>query len=127
MASRSVAIVGASQDRSKFGNKAVRAYRQQGWTVYPVNPRGGEIEGLPAVRSLDEITEPIDRVALYLPPAVGAQVLPEIAAVEPQEFFVNPGADDEVLLARAAALGLAPIQACAIVDIGARPSQFPDT
>ena len=43
-----VAILGASADRSKFGNKAVRAFLARGYTVYPVNPKGGEIEGLAA-------------------------------------------------------------------------------
>ena len=42
---QTVAVIGASADRSKFGNKAVRAFRAQGWTVVPVNPRGGDIEG----------------------------------------------------------------------------------
>jgi hypothetical protein len=43
---KSVAILGASADRSKYGNKAVRAYQQQGYTVFPINPKESEIEGL---------------------------------------------------------------------------------
>ncbi|MBK8914434.1 MAG: CoA-binding protein [Phycisphaerales bacterium] len=121
IARRSVAVVGASADRNKFGNRAVRAYHRQGWTVYPVNPRGGEIEGLPVYRSLDELPEPPDRVALYLPPEVGLQVLPEIAMANPAELFINPGADSAELLEHASAMGLNVIFACAIVDIGESP------
>lgn len=118
MGNRVVAVVGASEDRSKFGNRAVRAYLRQGWSVAPVNPRGGVIEGLAVYPSLREVPRPVDRVALYLPPAIGIHVLPEIAALQPAEFFVNPGAEDEALIAEARRLGLDPILACAIVALG---------
>lgn len=125
-APRTVAVVGASADRSKFSNKSVRAHLRQGWRVFPVNPRGGEIEGLRVYPRLSEIPEPVFRVTLYLPPAVGLAVLPEIAAANPQEFFVNPGAESEDLVQAAQRLGLDPLLACSIVDIGARPSEFSD-
>lgn len=116
-----VAILGASADRQKFGNKAVRAYLRRGWDVYPVNPRGGEIEGLKVWRTLAEIPVKLDRVLLYLPPTVGVSLLPTIAAAAPDEFYVNPGAESDELLAAALRLGLEPIQACAIVAIGESP------
>jgi predicted CoA-binding protein len=47
-----VAILGASADRATFGNKSVRAHLAQGYTVYPVNPKGGQVEGLFVYRSL---------------------------------------------------------------------------
>ena len=120
----SVAIVGASADRRKFGNKAVRAYQRQGWTVYPVHPALSEIEGLRAYASLREVPAPLDRVALYLPPELGLTVLPDLAAVEHGELFVNPGADSAELLRQARALGLEPIEACAIVDVGESPARL---
>ena len=52
---KSVAVIGASADRSKFGNKAVRAYLTRGFTVYPVNPKETTIEGLPAFASIDAV------------------------------------------------------------------------
>jgi len=117
-----VAVIGASTDRSKFGNKAVRAYQRMGWTVYPVHPKAPEIEGLPAVRSVREIAEPLQRVLLYLPPELGLTVLADVAAVQPAEFFVNPGAESDELVAAARKLGLQTIQACAIVDVGVSPA-----
>jgi predicted CoA-binding protein len=119
----SVAVVGASSVPHKFGNKAVRAYRRQGWTVYPVNPNesAATIEGLRVYRSLAEVPGPLDRVALYVPPAIGVTLLEAIKAKAPKELFVNPGAESDELIAKAEALGLDPIQACAIVDIGERP------
>lgn len=125
MAKKTVAVVGASADRSKYSNKAIRAYQRQGWEVYPVNPKGGEIEGLAAFPSVDQIPNKIDRVTLYLPPPLGVQALPSIAKAKPGEFFVNPGAESEELVAEAQRLGLEPILACSIIEIGASPSEFP--
>ena len=116
-----VAVVGASSARAKYGNKAVRAYRRQGWAVYPINLQEKEIEGLPASRSIAELPGPVDRFSLYVPPAVGLTLLGAIAAHGPAELWVNPGAESEALLAVAVWLGLYPIQACSIVDIGERP------
>jgi len=119
-----VAVIGASADRSKYGNKAVRAYLRQGWTVYPVHPRATEIEGLRAYPSLRDVPAPLDRVSLYLPPENGLAVLDDLAAVPHTEFYVNPGAESPQLIARAEALGLQPIEACSIVEIGVSPSSL---
>jgi predicted CoA-binding protein len=119
-----VAIIGASADRSKFGNKAVRAYVEMGWDVIPVNLRRGTIEGIPAVASIREISVPIDRVSIYLPPEQGIRILAEIAEKKPREFLVNPGAESPELLAEAERLGLNPSVACSIVDIGRTPAEF---
>ncbi|HKQ48436.1 MAG TPA: CoA-binding protein [Phycisphaerae bacterium] len=126
MAKKSVAVIGASADRSKYSNKAVRAYLRQGWEVYPINPKGGEIEGLAACASVDQVPGRIDRVTLYLPPHLGIQALPAIAGAKPAEFFVNPGAESEELVAEARKLGLEPILACSIIEIGASPGEFPN-
>ncbi|HDP34754.1 MAG TPA: CoA-binding protein [Candidatus Hydrogenedentes bacterium] len=122
----SIAIVGASTDRSKYGNKATRAFAQGGWTVYPVNPKVDAVEGLQAYKRLADIPGPIDRVSLYVPPQVGLAMIEEIAAAAPKEFFLNPGSESEELVEAAKARGLTPVQACSIVNIGLRPDMFPD-
>lgn len=125
MDTKTVAVLGASADRSKFSNKAVRAYLQEGWNVVPVNPKGGIIEGLKAFTSLAEVPGRINRVTVYLPPPVAVKALQDIAAVEPDEVYINPGAESDELVSEAEKLGLDPILACSIVDIGVSPSAFP--
>ncbi len=117
-----VAILGASTDRSKFGNKSVRAHQKQGFTVYPVNPKAEVIEGLAAYKSLADVPAGIlDRISVYLPPQVGMAVLPEIAARGCGELWLNPGSDSDELVAAARERGLNVIQACSIVDVGVSP------
>ena len=117
----SVAIIGASRVPQKYGNRAVRAYRRQGWTVYPVNPNEPEVEGLKTYASIAEIPGPVDRASLYVPPHVGVTLLEAIKEKGVGELWVNPGAESDELIEKAERLGLTTIQACSIVDIGERP------
>jgi predicted CoA-binding protein len=120
-----VAILGASADRAKYGNKSLRAHLRQGYEVYPVNPKGGQIEGLTAYRSLADVpVARLDRISVYLPPAIALGALDEIAAKGCGELWLNPGSDSPDVVAKAEALGLTPIQACSIVDLGASPAEF---
>lgn len=119
-----VAVVGASTDRSKFGNASVRAHRNQGWTVFPIHPTADAIEGLTAYASVRDVPEPIDRISVYLPPAVGLGVLDDFVAVPHTELFLNPGAESRELIDAAKAKGLDPIVACSIVDVGESPANW---
>ena len=116
-----VAVIGASREPGKYGNRAVRAYLRQGWTVYPVNPTEREVEGLPAFASITDIPGPVDRATVYVPPRVGQTLLAGIKAKGVGELFLNPGSESDELVAEAERLGLEPILACSIVDIGERP------
>jgi predicted CoA-binding protein len=119
---KSVAVLGASADRAKFGNKAVRAFRQQGWTIYPVNPKEAEIEGLPCCKSILDVPVRPQWVSVYLPPPVLLKVLPDIAAKGCEELWLNPGTESDAVLAEAERLGLNVVQACSIVGIGVSPT-----
>jgi predicted CoA-binding protein len=116
-----VAVIGASNAKEKYGNKAVRAYLRQGWTVYPVNPNEKEVEGLQAYASITDIPGAVERASLYLPPQVGLGVLEAIKQKGVTDLYVNPGAESDELMAKAEALGLNTVYACSIVDIGERP------
>jgi predicted CoA-binding protein len=119
--SKVVAVIGASSNRSKFGNRAVRAFQQQGYTVVPINPHETEVEGLKTYPSVLDVPGTIDMASIYLPPAIGEQVIGEIAQKGIVEVWLNPGAESDELIARARALHIQPIIACSIVAIGENP------
>jgi predicted CoA-binding protein len=116
-----VAIIGASNDRRKFGNRALRAFREQGDTVVPINPHETEVEGVKAYRSVLDVPGAIDMASFYVPPDVGEQVMDEVARKHIAEVWLNPGAESEALIARAESLHIRPIVACSIMAIGRNP------
>jgi len=127
MSQPTAVILGASTDRRKFGNKSVRAHQQAGYDVYPVNPNADEIEGRSAFPALSDVpVDQVDRISVYLPPAVGITLLDEIAQLNPQQVWFNPGSSNAELLSAAAERGLPVIDECSIVDLGLSPSDFPD-
>ncbi|HKB12771.1 MAG TPA: CoA-binding protein [Vicinamibacterales bacterium] len=116
-----VAVIGASNNRSKFGNRALRAFQQQGYTVVPINPHETEVEGLKTYASVLDVPGTIDMASFYVPPEIGEQVIGEVAQKGIAEVWLNPGADSDELIARAQALHIRPIVACSIVAIGENP------
>jgi uncharacterized protein len=127
MTRRTVAILGASADRRKFGNKSVRAHARAGFEVYAVNPKGGQIEGLAAYARLADVPAGhLDRVTVYLPPAATLAALDEVAARGCDELWLNPGTADRAVVAKADALGLNAVQGCSIIDLGMSPAEFGD-
>ena len=119
-----VAVIGASKDRAKFGNKAVRAFLQQGFTVYPVNPSEAEVEGLEAYKSIRDVPGRPFMISVYVPPQVLLKLLPDIAAKGCDELWLNPGTESDDVLVEAERLKLNVVQACSIVGIGVSPSRL---
>jgi predicted CoA-binding protein len=118
---KTVAIIGASGDRRKFGNRALRAFQRQGYTVIPINPNEPEVEGLKTYASVLDVPGPIDMATLYVPPHIGAGLMRELAEKRIAEVWVNPGAESDEVMARARDAGLQPIFACSIIGIGENP------
>jgi predicted CoA-binding protein len=116
-----VAVIGASSNRRKFGNRAVRAFRQQGYTVIPINPREREVEGLLAYASVLDVPGAIDMASFYVPPQVGERVIDEVARKGIAEVWLNPGSESDALIRKARALHIEPVIACSIIAIGGDP------
>lgn len=121
---QTVAIIGASPDRSKYGNKAVRAFLNQGYVVVPIHPKEAEIEGLKAYASILDVPGPVDMASFYLPPVVGEKVIEDVAKKGVTEVWLNPGADSPALVEKARQLGLRPVVACSIRGVGEDPSDL---
>lgn len=126
MAERTIAVIGASSDRRKYGNKCVRAYQRAGYRVVPVNLVEDEVEGEAVSRSVTDVPVDLDLIALYLPPPRTLKVLPEIAEKGAANgVFFNPGTWDAAVLAEAERLGIPARRECAIVAAGYSPGMFP--
>jgi uncharacterized protein len=121
---KTVAVIGASSDRSKFGNKALRAFRNNGYKVIPINPAEKEVEGERAYVSVLDYDGAIDEATFYVNPRVGEKVLDEVSKKGIAKVWLNPGADGPNVVARAKALGLNAVRACSIIAIGDSPSRY---
>jgi predicted CoA-binding protein len=117
-----IAVIGASRDRRKFGNKALRAFRQQGYTVVPINPHDAEIEGERAWPTVLDYPGPIDEATVYVPEEAGLAVMADPARKGVRRVWLNPGADSPAVVARARAQGLEPVGACSILAVGESPA-----
>ena len=120
--SKVVAVIGASNNRHKFGNKAVRAFLLEGYVVVPIHPREAEIEGLTAYRSVLDVPGLIDMATFYVPPEIGEVVIEDVARKGILEVWLNPGAESDALIAKARRLSIRPIVACSIVGVGQNPN-----
>jgi predicted CoA-binding protein len=72
---KTIAVVGASNDEKKPGHNIPAYLQTQGYKIIPVNPRGGEMFGEPVRASLADIEEPIDVVDVFRP----SEETPDIA------------------------------------------------
>ena len=116
------AVVGASQDRAKYGNKVLRCYRQHNLTAYPVNPREPEIEGLTCYPDLAALPEPVHGISIITPPAVTEGIVEQAAQAGIGRLWMQPGAESPAAVSRAEALGLSVISGgpCILVVLGYR-------
>jgi predicted CoA-binding protein len=121
---KTVAVIGASSDRRKFGNKALRSFQAQGFTVVPINPNEREVEGHPTYPSVLDYPGTFDMATVYVPAEAGVRVMEDLAKKGVPEIWLNPGADEPAVVARARDLGLKVVQACSIIGIGDTPWRY---
>lgn len=121
---KTVAVIGASSDRNKFGNKALRAFKAEGYKVIPINPNEREVEGLATYASVTDVPEAIDMATVYVPPDIGLTLLDGFEKKQIPEIWINPGAESDELIAEARRRKLNVIEACSIVGIGRNPYSF---
>ncbi|MDB6038438.1 MAG: hypothetical protein JWM99_2279 [Verrucomicrobiales bacterium] len=119
---KTAAIIGAHNDRSRWGNKAVRAFMRQGFEVFPVSPTESQIEGLRAFKKIAEVPTRLNLVSIYVRPEILLKLLPEIAEKGCDELWLNPGTASPEVLEKAVELKLKVIQGCSILGIGVSPS-----
>ncbi|MFO0792254.1 MAG: CoA-binding protein [Pirellulales bacterium] len=100
------AVVGASQDRSKYGNKVLRCYLQNNLDAIPVNPTASEVEGVKAYPSLGDVPGDLDGVSIITPPAVTERAVAEAIARGIKSVWMQPGAESSSAVAAAEGAGM---------------------
>lgn len=117
---RTFAVVGASNDRAKFGNKVLRKYLQHHLDAIPVNPTLKEVEGLPCVPNLQSLTEPVHGVSIITPPPVTERIVEDAHAAGIKRLWMQPGAESEEAIERCHELGIDVIAGgpCILVELG---------
>lgn len=116
-----IAIIGASADRRKWGNKAVRAYLRNGYDVIPVNPKEKEIEGQKCYPSVEKIPGKIDEAAFYVPPAIGEKLAKGVIKKRVQVIYLCPGTKSDALVETLERAGVEVRVACSILAVGEDP------
>ena len=119
-------VLGASSNRSKFGNKAVRAFQKAGWTVIPVNPRESVIEGIPCAPELRAAPRRPEVLSVYLPPRIVEGLIIAITELAPTEVWLNPGTSSPQVVEAMAQNSLEWVHDCTLVRLGMLPGDFPD-
>ncbi len=110
------AVVGASQDRRKFGYQIFRSLLDAGYTVYPVNPKGGELDGVKVYPSLADLPQLPEVVDMVVPPAVTEQVVREAHGLGLSRVWMQPGAESEASVRYCREHGMQVVErACAMV------------
>ena len=120
LASGPWAVVGASRDRSKYGNKVLRVYQQHDMKVYPVNPSADEVEGLRTYPDLRSLPEPVRGVSIITPPKVTERVVADAISLGIGHVWMQPGAesDDAIDAGREAGLNVIAGGPCILVALG---------
>ncbi len=106
LAGRPHAVVGASTNREKYGNKVLRAYLQNDRPVYPINPRADEIEGQKCYADLASLPEPVHGLSIITPSKITERVVEEAATAGIKHLWMQPGAESEAAIERAQQLGM---------------------
>lgn len=122
LAGNPFAVVGASRDRAKFGNKVLRCYQQAGLEVFPVHPRETEIEGEPCFPDLRSLPRRPHGVSIVTPPGVTEAVVDEAIDLGIEHLWLQPGAESPDAVRRAEEAGLNVIHGgpCILVVLGFR-------
>jgi predicted CoA-binding protein len=114
-AHQTVAVLGASNNPERYSNMAVRRLRDAGHQVIPVNPALEKIEDLPVVKSLGDITDPVDTLTLYVGPQRSTPMIDAILRLAPKRVIFNPGTESEELATALDRAHIPHFEACTLV------------
>jgi predicted CoA-binding protein len=113
-----IAVVGVSDDASKYGHKIFRDMLNAGYPVKGVNPKGGFVLGQNLYKSLTDIEKRPDLVITVVPPAITEKVVEECNKLGIKQVWLQPGSESAAALKKAAEYGIKTTSACFMVAKG---------
>lgn len=114
-AEHTVVVLGASTNRKRYSNRAVRMLTERNYHVVPVNPNCAEVEGLTCFSTLEEIKYDVDTLTVYVKPKISTALADRIVAVRPGRVILNPGTESSPLEKRLESEGIPVVKACTLV------------
>ena len=120
LSSEKFGVAGASADRSKFGNKVLRCYQQNGKSAIPINPKEKSIEGAACVSSVAELPPEVKSLSVITPPAITESVVRDAITAGINNIWMQPGAasNNAVELCKSAGINVIADGSCVLVVLG---------
>ncbi len=110
-----VVIAGFSKNPERYSNMAFAILKEYGYDVFPVNPAGGEYEGCPILKNLDEAPRSPGTLTVYVNPSISDTMADSILKLKPQRIIFNPGTENQALAELCRKSGIQVIEACTLV------------
>lgn len=121
-AASKAAVLGASPKEDRYSFKAVRMLKEHGFEPIPVHPAGHNVDGIKGLKSLDDISESVDTLSVYVNAGVSSAELEKILRLNPRRVIFNPGAENPALATTLREAGIEVVEACTLVML--RTEQF---
>jgi predicted CoA-binding protein len=122
MTSENVAILGASDKPERYSNKAMCLLEEYGHSVFLVHPNLTQINGHKVLKSLGEISNKINTLAMYISPKLSMLLIDEIIKLRPKRVIFNPGTENPQLFEKLLEHNIPFEQSCVLVLL--RSNQF---
>lgn len=95
---RKIAVIGASKNPEKYGNKIVKDLLSKGYEVFPVNPKYEEINGLKCYKDVEELPKDVELLVFVLPPEKGKKIAEKALKLGFKNFWFQPGAESKEII-----------------------------
>jgi len=92
------AVVGASENSSKYGHKVYKDLKEAGYKVYPINPNAKKVLSDEAYDSLEGLPVKPDVVNLVVPPKVGEKIVKQCNSLEINQVWLQPGSESKEII-----------------------------
>lgn len=108
-------VLGASPKEDRYSFKAVNMLKDHGYQPVPVHPAGHVVDGITALKSLDDVNAEIDTLTVYVSAKISDSEYDRIVKLAPRRVIFNPGAENRNLAARLTKAGIEVVEACTLV------------